>query len=487
MELELHLDPDDAARLPRLSCITRSAPGRPRVQKLRQIWHDDAERSLARRALCLAQARDGWRLERLQPGSAVWLPGTPSPVLERAADVAAFAQALPSPLAPVAAFEGRLASYEVSGDEGPATLGLLRGTLRAVADERPVCRVHLGGTEAAVHALALAIAAELRLAVPQASLAAEGQSLAHGAPAPPRHSGAPWLPPGLSIIGAFGFVLGHLTDVILHAAAAVGAPGADPEPVHQMRVAVRRLRSALAVFRPAIASPAVDRLVADLKAFGTRLGPSRDWDVFMNETLRDVLAAVPDDARLSRLAHAAERRRHTAYLTLREFLAGPEFRQLGIDLAWLASAQSWQADLPPEAEDVLQTGLLSFAGSVLHRRHRKLLAAGDHIDDLDPAGLHAVRLRAKRLRYTVEMFAALFPGKAPRRFLRRLSALQERLGELNDVATVGPLLAELGGPAGRHGYAVGLISGFGAARGAERRGHSLRSWQKFCHQSLFWE
>ena len=96
--------------------------------------------------------------------------------------------------------------------------------------------------------IAVALAGELRAAVPSASLAAEALATAAGASPAERRSGAPVLPVAVrgSVAAAFRHVLGHLTDVMLHhapAAAVIG--GEDSEPVHQMRVAVRRARSAM--------------------------------------------------------------------------------------------------------------------------------------------------------------------------------------------------------------------------------------------------
>ena len=132
---------------------------------------------------------------------------------------------------------------------------LLNGTVRAVATECRISRVRLEGAADAVQPLAIALVGELRLAVPRASLAAEAFAVASGLEPSPRREGAPELPAGLSVAEAFAHVVGHLGDVILYFApkAADGRDG--PEPVHQMRVAVRRLRSAIKVFQSAVSSP----------------------------------------------------------------------------------------------------------------------------------------------------------------------------------------------------------------------------------------
>jgi CHAD domain-containing protein len=261
---------------------------------------------------------------------------------------------------------------------------------------------------------------------------------------------------------------------------------AGPEPVHQMRVAVRRLRSAIKVFRRAVRCAAVDTADADLKALAQRLAPARDWDVFVTETCARVTAAFPTQQQLQRLLAAAERRRLACHVELRTYLHGVEFRRLGIELACLAGGKAWQATLGEAEETELATPLDDFAGHVLSRRMKRLTELDRDIDKLEPADLHAIRLRAKRLRYAAEIFAPLYPGKPTTRFIRRLSSLQDRLGTVNDGAVAETVLSELGGTSGRQAFAGGLVLGFVGAHGAQARDRIARAWQKFHRQTPFW-
>ena len=86
MELELGLDPDDAARLTRLALLVPLKSGRARSRAVRIVWHDSPDRALAQQGLALAEQRPQWRLERLYPGTANWPPGAPAPVLATASD-----------------------------------------------------------------------------------------------------------------------------------------------------------------------------------------------------------------------------------------------------------------------------------------------------------------------------------------------------------------------------------------------------------------
>ena len=206
-----------------------------------------------------------------------------------------------------------------------------------------------------------------------------------------------------------------------------------------MRVALRRLRSALSLFRRVAGSPELDRVKRDLGALARALGPARDWDVFLAGAGRDVGKLLPDEKAVARLNAAARRRRRAAYTELARVLDAPEFQLMLLDLVQLAVARPWQRDATQD-----RPRLVAFARHALDRKLKRVLEAGDDLSPLPPEELHALRIRCKRLRYAAEFFAPLASGKQSRRFLRRLAAVQERLGQLNDGSVAGGLLGELG-------------------------------------------
>jgi triphosphatase len=478
MELELRLPPDDAARLPRLPLL--AATGKLRGQAVRIVWHDSPDAALTADGLSLAQERGVWRLERLVPNAAPWPPGAPAPIQAQSRTCESLDHAMPPAVAAVAAFVGRRSGYAIETDQGAVTLWAWRGALRAVEHEHPACRLHLSGADAAVRAVALALADVVPVEVPRGTLAAEGLVVARGLALPARQHGGPVVPDGLDVAGTFAFVVGHLTDVILHFAPAAAADSEGPEPVHQMRVAVRRLRSAISIFRRALDCPELAAAASDLKALGKRLGPTRDWDVFLGETAPDVSAAFPSEPRLTRLLHAAERQRKACHAALRDHLQGPAFRRLGIELAWLAGARSWH---PLAQEDDVPVSVPDFAAMLLDKRLRQLSTAGEEIEALDAGGLHGLRLQAKRARYAAEIFAPLYPPRSALRFVERLGTLQDRLGVMNDRTTAVALLAQLGP---KHTFAAGLVLGFIGAGTTKLRPRIMRAWEKFRKTPGFW-
>jgi triphosphatase len=482
MELELRLDPDDAPRLQRLKLLTPLKSGRPRSRAVKIVWHDSAERKLAEQGLALAERRTDWRLELLRPNSHPWPPGARAPVLASARTTVELGHALPDPLFPLAALEGRESAVDLVTQQGPINMTLLTGEVRSVVGQQPINRLWLEGGVAPVQALALALTGDLCIGVPPVSLAAEAFGVATGMTGPPRREGAPELPDGLSIADAFAHVVAHLSDIIIQLAPDAAAARLGPEPVHQMRVAVRRLRSAIKVFRRELTSPEIAEADKGLKVLAAKLAPTRDWDVFVTETATPVREAFFTEQRLTRLLAATERRRRICHEGLRQYLTSALFRRLGIELACLASGQFCAPSV--EAEEPAMP-LRDFAAHMLGKRHARLAEIEDRMSALEPTELHAIRLQAKRLRYVAEIFAPMYPGKGAHRFLRRLSRLQDCLGTLNDGAVAQHLLGEL--PNGSHAFAVGLVLGFVGGRSQKTRGRIDRAWERFHRLEPFWE
>jgi triphosphatase len=487
MQFELSLEPDAAARVQRLPLLTRGRGGRARSHKTQIIWHDSVDRQLAAAGLSLARERGTWRLERMYPDHQAWPPACPPQVICEASDPALLTHPVPEQLVAIAAFDGQASDHQAITDAGPVDIRRLRGTLRTIATGQETARLILTGDEAAILAVARSLGQSVAVTAPRATLAAEAFATADGASPPARRLGAPRILGNGSIGEAFAHTLGHLTDVVLHFAPAAARGDAGPEPVHQMRVAVRRLRSAITVFRPAIGCDAVAAADTALKALANRLGPTRDWDVFVTETAPLLAAALPDEPRVTRLLNAAERQRNEYHAELDLFLTSPDCRSLGIELAWLAGARSWHDTLLPEQREILERPLRDFAAEELQRRLKKMRAAAKGIEQLDIPALHGLRLRAKRMRYAAEIFAPAFPGKTTRRFIEHLSDLQARLGVLNDGAVATHLMEELGGPGGRHGFAVGVVTGMTLAREVAIRPRIYRAWEKFLRQPAFWD
>ena len=469
-----------AARLGRHPAISARREGRSRGSAEEVVWLDSAEGLLAAHGLVLEQRRRAApSFRRTLPAEDIpWCPGQPAAAEPHAPE--GWDKLTPVPLA---AFTGRRSTMELGG-EHPVTLELVHGRLRAVADEQPAARLTLAGDPAAVFALAGLLATDLPL-LPAPALAEAGRALARQEAPRPRRRGIPTLPAGASVEAAVLAVLGHLLEVMLHQAPRC-VLGTGPEGVHQLRVALRRLRSALKNFRPAIRCAAVDAFDKELGLLARRLGPARDWDVFLGGLGAALAEAAPGDKRCTQLIKAAEARRDAAYAALREALDGPGFRHLVLDGMALAALRPWrQAEQPAAA---LDQPVAEFGASLLDKRWHKLCREGEEAETLDAEALHELRLGCKRLRYAAELFAPVWPGRAARRFLRRLAGAQEALGHANDLSVARALVAGLasGTPAALP-WAVGLAEGFALGRAGGTRAEALDAWEKLRDAKPFWD
>lgn len=265
--------------------------------------------------------------------------------------------------------------------------------------------------------------------------------------------------------------------------------GRDPEYLHQMRVALRRLRSAFAVFRDRIPSECLAPVEEEARALARRLGGARDWDVFCTETLRAIVRAFPDDAGIAAIARRASRARSAEGRAARAAVSDANYTRGLLRLGQMLSSVD-------EFIDHRSEPLPAFAASLLQHRHRRLCRLGNRLAELSPEELHDLRIRAKKLRYAAEFFGSLFPGRRARAYAKALSGLQDVLGGINDVSTATRLLAGLTAPAEaltKAGAAqsaavtAGILRGWLASCNDAHRRALPRAWESFRAQRRFWK
>lgn len=237
----------------------------------------------------------------------------------------------------------------------------------------------------------------------------------------------------------------------------------DPEYIHQMRVATRRLRAALRMFRPALPPGLEDALVSPLRELMRSLGQARDLDVLVAEIVTPVARAIPDEPRLTDLASAITNRQYAARNAIRQVLKQPGYGRLLLTAGQLLQ-QAPFIDVP--APDDEADTLVPFADRRLRRLLKRIheLAESARVDY--PPSLHELRIAIKRLRYAIEFFGAIIPGKSGVTVVKRLAGLQEELGQLNDLASAGNLLMVCAGREQHLREAVTLVGGWHGQRHA---------------------
>ncbi len=236
--------------------------------------------------------------------------------------------------------------------------------------------------------------------------------------------------------------------------------GDDPEYIHQMRVATRRLRAAMRLFGPRLPPGFDDQLLPALRQLMDKLGRVRDLDVLLAEITLPVMRALPDEPRLVTLVGAVTARQYAVREVAIRYLRSSAYGRLMLQ----ASAQLHR---PPFIEPPAEETIVAFADDRLKRLRKKVRELAEAASTEDPSSLHRLRIAIKRLRYALEFFAPLCSGRPLTRLLKKLGLLQDELGQLNDLANAGVLLMHCAGDDPRLREAVSLVGGWHAARHSE--------------------
>jgi CHAD domain-containing protein len=206
-----------------------------------------------------------------------------------------------------------------------------------------------------------------------------------------------------------------------------GVRAGNAEAVHQMRVAGRRLQSALGMLAE-FARKEADRLKEECNWLIDELSPAREIDVFIGDVLQPILNKSGTPPMALRLQAVCLAERKKAYRRANAALSSPKFRRFLSDLRQM-EADAHLATAQDDAADV--------ASRVLSEARRELKAK-KQIEELSSSRLHKLRLRTKRMRYSVEIARELLERKGHnpdfRRLSKALSQLQTALGATHDIA-----------------------------------------------------
>lgn len=340
-----------------------------------------------------------------------------------------------------------------------------RGWIAAGGRRQAISEVEielLSGSEAQLFDLARVLTERIPLAPAPLSKAERGYRLFKQLPAAPVKAVPIPLSPDDTPLGAFRSIalacLDHLQQNHLGA-----STSDDPEYIHQMRVATRRLRAALRLFGPLLPADFAAPLLPALRELMGALGHARDLDVLHAEIAEPVLRALPDEPRLAALVGIITERRFAMRQDALHLLRSPRYG--GIVLQALATVHALDGKLGAgEAAEPLPPTLLTFAESRLRRLRKQVLQLASQASVDHPPSLHALRIGIKRLRYALEFFAPLAGPKATQRLLGHLAILQDTLGQINDLANAGTLLMDCAGDDPRLREAVTLIGGWHGPR-----------------------
>jgi triphosphatase len=324
-------------------------------------------------------------------------------------------------------------------------IAFAQGTIEARNRDLPLHEIVFEGIESDLVPMleqVRALIPALRLELEVNSRAERGYRLADGKRATPIKARHPRLDPKADTAVAVSSVIGGCVSQVAANVHGV-AISRDPGYLHQLRVGLRRLRSGIRVFSGLSSVESTQILVDGLQVQLPALGDARDWDVVTELLERCVAGTTGEGIDMPPIVRWARRRRARARRMARVIARSSEFQQTLLDaLIWAERARAQSLLLHVEPEGPQRIG--EFARGKISRLARKTEQLGERCEWSDATARHGVRIRLKRLRYVCEFFADCFKRKRVRRYLERLEALQDILGELNDITTARRLLQTLG-------------------------------------------
>src|SRR5271165_3985775 len=348
------------------------------------------------------------------------------------------------PLAPKFGSDIRRALRTVDVDGSAIEVALDQGFLFAGERREPVREIELelkSGEPAVLIDLGLSLVDAIGVKLSVRSKAERAAGLMSLTPPEPARAKPPELAPKTLTDEAIAIILRDCLSQFLGNLPALES-GDAVEAVHQMRVAMRRLRSALGLFNRAFPWKNFDTLRAEAQRIASVLGAARDWDVFVEMVRAGPHSRLGDESRFDKLLPAAQAKAdacHAAVLQLANAKAATRF---ALSLERLAIGRGWRTAMAEDRLPGLGEPVAAFAARSLDQLDHKLRERGRHFRSLSPEARHALRIAMKHMRYATEFFGDLFhPASAAEGYCDKAATLQDLLGELND-ATIGVRLAK---------------------------------------------
>ena len=369
-----------------------------------------------------------------------------------------------------------------------------RGIVAADGRRAPICEVELelkSGQPVRLFQLARHLNGIVPLRIEAASKAARGYDLANNAGLTAPTAVPVHFEPAMSVRDSF-VAIARACVAHLLASAHYAYKSSDPEGIHELRVSIRRMRAAFAVFRAAMPESYRCRIGDELRVLQRKLGTAREWDVLVEETFAGMPRRLRKQRSSEKLVQMAQTERVEGYKSAHAALQNPRYTDLLLRLAsWIESQFGFGA-LPTRERkwrpNVLAGPAPRFASEVMRAYHERVRKLGQKIRKLDTGELHRLRIRVKKLRYATEFFGSIWPNRRTKRYLSALKDLQEGLGELHDATVAETLVARLRtAGAGDAKCATAPVDRWLLDCQRRSRKEVLDLWDRFANRKLFWE
>ena len=262
----------------------------------------------------------------------------------------------------------------------------------------------------------------------------------------------------------------------------------EAEPIHQMRVSLRRMRTALKIFGHVLHFSEFGELRAEAKRLATALGKARALDAFRDNAKKAPLTSAVRAAGCEALMKRIEQHRKPAYAAARALIASKATTDFVLRIESILARHAWRDDSNITGHDLLDETARSFAAATLERLRRRVLKRGRKLRKRSEEERHSLRIALKDLRYTMEFSAGLFGhSRRLQRWLSKVAVLQDVLGARNDAMSTAQLLQDLvaGAPA-ETVRAAGFVVGWEAHGLLHSEDELHAAWEDFKSLKPFW-
>src|SRR6516162_1072691 len=340
-------------------------------------------------------------------------------------------------------------SCMLNPDTSTEILGAVdKGQIRTVEGERtePIYEIELQlkrGDPTALYGTGLQLLEIAPLRIELRSKLERGCRLLEGTTAKPpaRHSLSFDLKPDMTVEESLRKI--GLAGLRLFLRNELAALAGVSDGIHQMRVAVRRLRSALTTMNRMLPHEQYLWVSQELRWLANILAAARNWDVLSSSLLAPLKIALPNDQDLTELCRICERERQSAYQSAVAAIRSRQYTAALLKLSlWFASS-SWRNQPVSQQSALLMAPIGTVASSLIGCRYKKVQKAANRFDELTPQQRHEFRIAVKKLRYTIEFLKDLFDSNHVASFVQGLKPLQDDAGYANDVRVAHELLTDL--------------------------------------------
>lgn len=440
--LRLNLDSRDVSTLLQHPLLS-SAPKRRRIH---QTHFDTSDQALARSGLSVNETRilrkTMLTVQRTGNDAHLWTGSTTPGAFDFATliddpETAERLTQFAGNLIPIYTIEARQREWSIQIRSAQVDVILEEGTLSAGEDSaqrtKHFCEIELrlyNGQLAALYGLGRLLSRQVRLHPVADNLAQQAHSLSFAKSPGPAKAKRVKIDAKECVIGVFKQIAWLCLRQLQENEEGVFTPS-NVEFIHQARVALRRLRTALRLFEAELPPGFSDKWGQAWRDVGEQLGNARNWDVFYSETLPAMAGDLGNHAEFIQLKEFALIERKKAHTETQQWLRGRRY-----SLTMVAFCEALLM-LPDRKTDRID----AFADKAIKKRYKRFCRGARIAHTLNGEQRHEVRIDLKKLRYTLDFFESLYPQKQLHPFLSALAETQELLGHMNDLVSGEALLA----------------------------------------------